>query len=179
VTVLGRADTDRLMSFLPYAHLLAALLYVGGMVCVAGLLIPVARRLPEGQRAIRAVVQLIAILHPVLLASLGVLIVTGAAMLTDLKVALGSRYFSQVFTTLGPKLLVVFILALLNAYQFFGLGLRLSRSTATDGERSVATTDGQTAVINATVGKLQWCAWVGAALGGVAVYLGLAMGHGW
>ena len=167
------------MLLLLYVHLLAALLYLGGMVCVAGLLIPVARRLPEGRVTMRAVVQLVAILHPVLLAALGVLIVTGAAMVTDLKVALGSRYFSQVFATLGPKLLVVFILALLNAYQFFGLGLRLTRSAAADGGPTVAATDGQTAMMIATVGRLQWCAWAGAALGGVAIYLGLAMGHGW
>jgi hypothetical protein len=29
------------------------------------------------------------------------------------------------------------------------------------------------------VGRLQRCAWIGAALGGAALYLGLAMGRGW
>jgi hypothetical protein len=31
----------------------------------------------------------------------------------------------------------------------------------------------------ATVGRMQWCAWIAVALGGAALYLGLAMGHGW
>ncbi|MGH7410588.1 MAG: hypothetical protein ACREJ6_05945, partial [Candidatus Methylomirabilis sp.] len=107
---------------MPYLHLVAGLLYLGGMIFIGGLLIPAARRLGEARRVIQAIGHLVKIVHPTSLAALGLLIMTGAVMLTDLKVALGSRYFSELFATLGSKLLVVFVLALLNSYQFFGLG---------------------------------------------------------
>lgn len=166
------------MSFVPYLHLLAALLYLGGMIFEGGLLVPMARRLRGAQKTVATIGHLVKILHPVSLASLGLMIMTGAAMLTDLKVALGGRYFTQLFAFLGPKLLVVFLLALLNSYQFFALGLRLTRSVAQEVEGQVAVTDEEMATMIPTVDRLQRCAWAGAALGGAAVYLGLAMGHG-
>ena len=161
-----------------YLHLMAAVLYLGGMAFVGGLLIPVARRLRGGRKTVEAIGHLVKIVHPVSLAALGLLIMTGAIMLTDLKIALGGRYFSQLFATLGPKLLVVFVLALLNSYQFFGLGLRLTRSIAQEAEGQTAVTEEQVAAMLPTVGRLQRCAWTSIALGAAAVYLGLAMGHG-
>lgn len=164
------------MSPLPYLHLTVALVYLSGMVFVGGFLIPVARQLREARRTLESIVTVVKVVHPISLASLGLLIITGAAMLTDLKAALGGRYFSQLFSTLGPKLLVVFILALLNSYQFFGLGLRLTRSMAGGGWGQHVMADDRKAPEFALVGRLQRCAWIGAALGGAALYLGLAMG---
>lgn len=167
------------MSSQPYLHLVLALLYLSGMVFVGGFLIPAARRFPEAQRTLQAVAQVVKVVHPISLASLGLLIITGAAMLTDLKAALGGHYFSHLFSTLGPKLLAVFILAMLNSYQFFGVGLRLTRSMAVSAERQQGMADAQMAAALMQVGRLQRCAWIGAALGGAALYLGLAMGRGW
>jgi hypothetical protein len=99
-------------------------------------------------------------------------------MLTDLKVALGERYFTELFATLGPKLLVVFVAALLNSYQFFGVGLRLTRAVAgADGDRLSAGGERIPAVL-APAARLQSCAWGGAILGGLAIYLGLVMRGG-
>ncbi len=165
------------MTFVPYLHLVAGLFYLGGMIFIAGLLIPAARRLRDARRIVQAIGHLVKIVHPTSLAALGLLIMTGAVMLTDLKVALGSRYFSELFAILGSKLLAVFVLALLNSYQFFGLGLGLARSVAQEAEGHEAVSEEQTAAMLTKIGRLQRCAWVGAALGGVAIYLGLAMGH--
>jgi uncharacterized membrane protein len=164
---------------LPYLHLVLAFLYLSGMVFVGGFLIPAARRFPGARQTLQSIARVITVVHPISLASLGVLIITGAAMLTDLKAALGSRYFIHLFSTLGPKLLVVFILALLNSYQFFGLGLRLTRSMGEDARGQVVVEDDRIAAGLLLVGRLQRCAWIGAALGGAALYLGLAMGRGW
>ena len=166
------------MSGLSYLHLASALIYFGGMVFTGGLLIPSARRLPEPRMTLQTIGQVIKIVHPVLLASLGFLIMTGAAMLTNLKAALGNLYFSRLFATLGPKLLVVFILALLNSYQFFRLGLPLTRSMA-EGEEGARIADARAAEMLVLVSRLQGCAWAAAALGGAAVALGLALRHGW
>ena len=167
------------VSPLPYLHLVVAFLYLSGMVFVGGFLIPTARRFPEARQTFQSIARVITVVHPISLASLGVLIITGAAMLTDLKAALGSRYFIHLFSTLGPKLLVVFVLALLNSYQFFGLGLRLTRSMVDGAERQEGMADDRIAAGLMLVGRLQRCAWIGAALGGAALYLGLAMGRGW
>ena len=167
------------MSPLPYLHLVVAFLYLSGMVFVGGFVIPAARRYQEARQTLQSIARVITVVHPISLAALGLLIITGAAMLTDLKAALGGRYFSHLFSTLGPKLLVVFILALLNSYQFFGLGLRLTRSMVDGAERQEGMTDGQVAAALVQVNRLQRCAWISAALGGAALYLGLAMGRGW
>ena len=162
----------------PYLHLVAGLLYLGGMLFIGGLLIPAARRLREGRSTLLIIAHLIKIVHPISLALLGLLIMTGASMLTDLKIALGGRYFSHLFATLGPKLLVVFVLALLNTYQFFGPGLCLTRSIAQEAEEQTAVTEEQVTAMLLMVGRLQRCAWTGFALGAVAAYLGVAIGHG-
>jgi uncharacterized membrane protein len=167
------------VSPLPYLHLVVAFLYLSGMVFVGGFLIPAARRYQEARQTLQSIARVITVVHPISLASLGLLIITGAAMLTDLKAALGGRYFSHLFSTLGPKLLVVFILALLNSYQFFGLGLRLTRSMVDGAERQEGMADDRIAAGLMLVGRLQRCTWIGAALGGAALYLGLAMGRGW
>lgn len=167
------------MPFLSYLHLASALLYLGGMVFIGGLLIPAARRLGEVQEALQAIGQVVKVVHPVLLASLGLLIMTGAAMLTTLKVALGGRYFSEVFATLGPKLLIVFTLALLNSYQFFRLGLPLTRIMAEEVEDPVRIPPERMAAMLTLVGRLQGCAWTAAALGGAAGALGLALRPAW
>ena len=168
-----------MMIRLPYLHVVSALIYLGGMIFIGGLLIPSARRLLEARKILQAIGQVVGLVHPVLLASLGLLIMTGAAMLTDLKGALGNRYFTQLFATLGPKLFVVFILALLNSYQFFGLGLPLARSMAEGVEGSVTLPPERMAAMLTQMGRLQACAWTAVALGGAAGALGLAMRHGW
>ena len=167
------------MSVLSYLHLVLALLYLGGMVFTGGVLIPSARGLRDGRKSLRATSQVVKVLHPVLLGSLGLLILTGAAMVTSLKAALGDRYFSQLFATLGPKLLVVFILALLNSYQFFGLGLPLSRSIPEVTEGPMRMPQERVTAMLTLMGRLQGCAWAAAALGGVAGVLGLALRRGW
>ena len=167
------------MSCLAYLHLVSALIYVGGMVFTGGLLISSARRLRDVESTLQAISQVIKIVHPVLLGALGLLIMTGAAMLTNLKATLGSRYFSQLFGTLGPKLLVVFILALLNTYQFFRLGLPLTRSLTEAAEGPVAISQERMAAMLTLVGRLQACAWTAAVLGGAAGALGLALRYQW
>jgi len=167
------------MSGLPYLHLVLALLYLGGMVFIGGVLIPSARGLRDGGKSLQATSQMVKVVHPVLLGSLGLLILTGAAMLTTLKAALGGRYFSQLFATLGPKLLVVFMLALLNSYQFFGLGLPLSRSIPKVTDEPMRMPQERMTALLTLMGRLQGCAWAAAALGGVAGVLGLALRRGW
>ena len=167
------------MSVLSYLHLVLALLYLGGMVFTGGVLIPSARGLRDGRKSLQATSQMVKVVHPVLLGSLGLLILTGAAMLTTLKAALGDRYFSQLFATLGPKLLVVFILALLNSYQFFGLGLPLSRSISEVADEPMRMPQERMTALLTLMGRLQGCAWAAAALGGVAGVLGLALRRGW
>jgi uncharacterized membrane protein len=177
--VVGGGAHRLSMPGLAYLHVVSALIFLGGMVFIAGLLVPSARRLGEAGRTLQTIGQVVKIVHPVLLASLGILIVTGAAMLTDLKAALGSRYFSQLFAALGSKLLVVFILALLSSYQFFRLGLPLTRSMAEESGAPARVPPDRMAALLRSTGRLQGYAWTSAALGGVAAALGVALRHGW
>ncbi|MBI2563318.1 MAG: hypothetical protein HYW08_13210 [candidate division NC10 bacterium] len=92
-----------------FVHLLASMVYLGGSWFLGAALIPGLRAMAPEQR-IRTVAAVIRWYHPTSLAALGILVMTGAFTLTSAKAALGPQYFSTLFTLLGPKLLLAFVL---------------------------------------------------------------------
>ncbi|MCY3822391.1 MAG: hypothetical protein OXG62_00790, partial [Nitrospinae bacterium] len=63
---------------------------------------------------------------------MGVLIMTGAWYLTGLKMAMGPA-FGKLFVPLGLKLLTVFLMMMGISFQFFAVGLRLTRGMGPAG----------------------------------------------
>jgi uncharacterized membrane protein len=154
-----------------FAHLLASMVYLGGAWFLGAALIPgLAAAAPEHR--IRTVAAVIRWHHPTSLAALGVLVLTGAFTLTSAKAGLGAQYFPKLFTVLGPKLLLAFVLVMLSSYQFFGLGLRLTRSLPEDGGTVSAEVQAWQLRI---VDRIQVCALTGAALASVLSGLGMAL----
>lgn len=155
-------------------HLLAAALYLGGTLMLGVAVLPAFRG--EGDAGRRATLaRILRVAHPVSLAALGVLVLTGAGQVTALKGASGAEFAARWFGLLGPKLLIVFILVLAAAYEYFGLGLRLTRAAARE---AVGDAGLDPRVHARLVARLQAAALTNGVLGGVASVLGLLLARG-
>jgi len=113
---------------------LAVAVYLGGTVFLGAVLIPVLRRRGLDAEGLQLLAGVLRIFHPVSLASLGLLVLTGAVALTPLKESLGPEYVPRLFGVLALKLLLVFILIMVSSYQFFALGPRFLRALPTEEE---------------------------------------------
>ncbi len=154
-----------------FVHILSACLFQGGMVFFAILLRSLRRRLSPEEFAGEAV-EILRFYHPFILACMGVLIITGAWQLTGLKAAMGAS-FGRLFIPLGLKLGFVFLLVLGMSFQFFALGLRLTRGTgpAGNGRPLSDTTEGTLQLIRA----VERVNLVNILLGLLAIFFGLAL----
>ena len=155
-------------------HLVAAALYLGGTLTMGAAVLPAFRG--EGDAGRRATLaRILRVAHPVSLASLGILVLTGAGGVTALKGAYGAQFAARWFGPLGLKLLLVFVLLLVASYEFFGLGLRLTRAAAREaaGERGLAP-----GVHARLVARLQTVALANGLLGAAASLLGLVLARG-
>jgi uncharacterized membrane protein len=155
-------------------HLVAAALYLGGTLTLGAAVLPAFRG--EGDAGRRATLaRILRVAHPVSLASLGILVLTGAGGVTALKEAYGAQFAARWFGPLGLKLLLVFILLLVASYEFFGLGLRLTRAAA----REAAGEEGLAPEVHARlVARLQSVALANGLLGAAASILGLVLARG-
>ncbi len=83
-------------------HLLAAALYFGGTLTLGATVLPAFRgELDAGRRATLA--RILRVAHPVSLACLGVLVLTGAGGVTALKGAYGGQFATRWFGPLAPS----------------------------------------------------------------------------
>ena len=160
--------------WLLYAHLLAACLYEGALVFFWLLMRHLRRRLPPAEFA-GEVASILRFYHPFVLACMGVLIMTGAWYLTSLKMAMGPA-FGRLFVPLGLKLLAVFLMMMGISFQFFAVGLRLTRGTgpAGNGCPPDAATDERVRLLR----TLERANLANAVLALFAIFFGLALNKG-
>lgn len=109
-------------------HYWSATLYCLCLILMA-LWIPLLRRLPPGE-CMGRFTKILVIYHPVILVLLGIILMTGAMLITELKVRIGVQFFEVMFHSLGQKLLIFFLIALYSAHMFFGVGLKVTRANA-------------------------------------------------
>ncbi|MDA0999340.1 MAG: hypothetical protein O2807_02320 [bacterium] len=157
-----------------YGHILAACLFEGGMVFFGILLANLKRRLTPEEFS-GEVSALLRFYHPFSLICMGALILTGAWYLTGLKAAMGAN-FGRIFVPLGLKLLAVFALVMGMSFQFFAIGLRLTRGTgpAGNGKPLSTTLEDRLGLIR----TLSITNTVNAVIGLMAIFFGLALSKG-
>ena len=109
-------------------HYWTATIYSACLLCMA-IWIPLVRRLPP-ERCMGRFSRVLVIYHPFILVLLGVILMTGAMLITDLKIRVGVEFFEVMFHSLGQKLLIFFLIALYSSHMFFGVGLKLTRANA-------------------------------------------------
>lgn len=157
-----------------YGHLVFACFFEGGMLFFSILLRSLKSRLSPEEFA-GEVTQILRFYHPFILICMGILIMTGAWYLTGLKMAMGPA-FGRVFVPLGLKLAMVFLLIMGMSFQFFGLGLRLTRGMGPAGNgRAISdSTDERLRIIRA----IEWTNFVNLLLGLVAILFGFNLSKG-
>lgn len=151
---------------------MAVTVYLGGTIFLGGVLIPVLRRRGLDADGLHILGGVIRIFHPLSLASLGVVILTGAMALTPLKETLGPQFVPRLFWLLLIKLLLVFVLVLVSSYQYFALGQRFVRNLPAEGGGHAEEVSAREIQL---VRRLQRWNLVAAAIGTFIVFLGLRM----
>jgi len=89
--------------------------------------LPAAARAPDepGRRAI--LVNGFKFYNPFTIAMLGLIVMSGAIHLTDLKASMKMDYFARIGAALELKLLLAFLLIFIQTYITFGLAFRIGR----------------------------------------------------
>jgi uncharacterized membrane protein len=157
-----------------YGHLVFACFFVGGMLFFSLLLRSLRGRLSPDE-FVGEVALILRFYHPFILMCMGVLIMTGAWYLTGLKMAMGPA-FGRLFVPLGMKLGAVFVLIMGMSFQFFALGLRITRGIgpAGNGRPIGDTTEERMRVIR----TVEWTNLVNIFLGLITILFGLSLGKG-
>lgn len=109
-------------------HLLSFATYAGATLAVTLILTALASTEKELAVRHRIAARVMQVYDPLVIAALGVLVMTGAFSLTSYKAALRGAFFERVGGPLLWKLGLTFILINLAAYMAFGIGHRIVRS---------------------------------------------------
>jgi uncharacterized membrane protein len=154
-------------------HVLAMAGFFGVQFALLYMLLPVAQKAPDeaGRRAI--LIEGFRFYNPFSLALLGVLVITGAMRLTDLKAAMAANYFAMIGRILSFKLLLAFLLIFIQTYVTFGLAFRIGRQ-----EEVAAHGDGppfSVEKVNSMLSRIRAMVWVTIVLTTAIVWESLRM----
>ena len=127
------------MSPLTYVHLTALATYLASLLHLLLIVGPCARAIHDPLEQRRFLAREFRFQNPLSIAALGVVLMTGAFRLTDVKARLGPMFFVQVGRPLMLKLACAFLVINVATYIAFGLAHRLVRAhqgdLPVDGER--------------------------------------------
>jgi len=158
---------------LVFIHVLALAAFFGAQFAMLYMLLPAAERAPDeaGRRAF--LIDGFRFYNPFTLAMLGVLVITGAMRLTDLKAAMAANYFVRIGNLLALKLTLVFLLIFIQTYVTFGLAFRIGRQ-----EEVAAHGDGppfSVEKVNSMLARIRAMTWVTIILTAAIVWESLRM----
>jgi len=159
--------------FLIWLHVLAMAGYLGVQCALIYMLLPAAEKIPDDPTRRAALIQGFKFYNPFSIATLGVLVITGAFRLTDLKASMKFDYFSRIGATLSLKLLLAFVLIFLQTYITFGLAFRIGRQeeVAAHGDGPPLTVE----QVNRILKRIRSIAWLTIALTAAIVFVALRM----
>jgi len=110
-----------------WLHLVALIVYLGTIVGLWVILLSAASHLENQQDKVQFVARSLKLYNPLLIGALGILLVTGAFQLTELKATYRELFVKQLGYSLGIKLFVAFFLILISVYQSMGIAHRFVR----------------------------------------------------
>jgi uncharacterized membrane protein len=150
-----------------WVHLLALAVYLGTTVGLALVLLPAAEAIDDPALQRRLLARGLRAYNVLSVGALGVLVISGASGLTDLKAAMGPQ-FGRLVWTLAGKLGLTFVLVNVATYLSFGLAHRLVRAEL--GQLPVEP-EKQAGMIR----RMRSAAWMGVALAAWTTWVGLTM----
>ena len=150
-----------------WIHLLAVATYLGGTLVVAVVFLPAVVAIDDPALQRRVLARGLRPYNVLSIGALGVLVMSGASGLTDLKASLGPEFGRLVWRLTG-KLSLSFVLILVATYLSFGLAHRLVRAEL--GQLPVEA-EHQAGMIR----RMRVAAWLGVGLAAWTVWVGMGL----
>jgi uncharacterized membrane protein len=151
-------------AFTRWVHLLALAVYLGTTLGLALVFLPAAGAVEDPALQRRVLARGLRPYNVLSVGALGVLVISGASALTDLKARLGPA-FGRLLWPLAGKLALTFVLINVATYLSFGLAHRLVRSELgrlpVEPERQAGMIRRMRSAAWLGVGLAAWTAWVG------------------
>ena len=97
------------------------------MVALWRILLPVLRHESVRERRVELLVRVLRLYNPAQIGLLGILTLTGASRVTDLKALLGASYAQEFGAALAIKLMLAFFVIMLGTWQCMGIAHRFVR----------------------------------------------------
>lgn len=110
-------------------HIISLTLHIGLVVALWLILLPALRRESLRESRTELLVRVLRVYNPVQIGLLGILTLTGASMVTDLKALHGTAYTQEFGAALAVKLLLAFFVIMLGTWQCMGIAHRFVRLT--------------------------------------------------
>jgi len=158
---------------LVWLHVLAWAAYFGAQFAVIYMLLPAAERASDEPHRRAILIQGFRFYNPFTIATLGIVVITGAVRLTDLKAEMKADYFAQIGNPLALKLGLAFLLIFIQTYITFGLAFRIGRQeeVAAHGDGPPFTVD----QINSMLSRIRMMVWVTIVLTAAVVLVSLTI----
>jgi hypothetical protein len=150
-----------------WAHLLGLAAYLGSTLALALMVLPAALQIADPALQRRVLAKALRPYNVVSIGALGVLLMTGASSLTDLKATMRAD-FGRLLWPLAWKLTLAFLLINVATYLSFGLAHRLVRAEI--GQLPVEP-ERQASIVR----RMRATAWVAIALAGYTTWVGLRL----
>lgn len=110
-----------------WLHLLALALYLGAVIGLWLVLLPSLRAIRSEEARLKRLARGLKFYNPLQIGALGVVVLTGAFQITDLKATYRGLFIQQFGATLAIKLTLSFVLIVLSTYQAMGVAHRFVR----------------------------------------------------
>ena len=156
-------------AFTRWVHLLAVAVYLGATLAVALVFLPAMEAVEDAALQRRLLARGLRPYNVLSVGALGVLVISGASGLTDMKAMMGPAFGQLVWRLVG-KLSLTFVLINVATYFSFGLAHRLVRAEL--GQLPVE--PGKQAGM---IRRMRRAAWVGVALAAWTVWVGVRLGR--
>ncbi len=159
--------------FLVWAHLCAMAAYFGAQFALVYMLIPAAATARDETARRASLIAGLRFYNPFSLGMLGMVVITGAMRLTDLKESMKFDYFNRIGGPLALKLGLAFLLIFVQTYLTFGLAFRIGRQ-----EEIAAHGDGEPFTIeqvDSILARISVMAWVTIVLCAAIILVSLTM----
>lgn len=153
-----------------WLHLVSLVVYGGGTLALLVLVVPLARQAPDPQAQRSLLAGAFKIYDPLMIAALGITVMTGAVNLTSYKDTMRGEFFARMGWLLTWKLLMAFLVIMLGTYLTFGIGHRIVSNAQWEEHADPAWLAGM-------VRRLIFAGTLNLALLAVTAWLGLAIGH--
>lgn len=153
---------------LVFFHVLAMAAFFGAQFAMLYMLLPAAQQAKDEANRRAILIQGFRFYNPFTLGMLGILVITGAMRITDLKASMAGDYFARVGYLLVWKLGLAFLLIFIQTYVTFGLAFRIGRQ-----EEVAAHGDGPPFTIekvNSMLARIRAMTWVNIVLTAAIVW---------